>query len=437
MLKIRLSCNRLIFNMRIPILGKDGLYIDQLTDEMSHDPMSLVVLRVRSLVANVLVLPFIQCFNCFCHGYGPLSPFRHDCINNFWPLSWFFNIGIIVSVCSMNKFDLYMIWFCGRNMKYMSSFQPKRSVKRILATFPGSLQCRMSTNRPWPSSPSRPFGRRARCSRSHWQQRLLRVLPMRRALCQAPPPVTRFLKQQQQHVLTKSMCSVNLWTLSEIQTLTKKLSKMLRGSGNGWPRSHGVRGGISLTLNLLTWTVMWCFFLLELKKPNNTDYEPDTLTSFHRSINRQLEEIGYGYSLVDSKEFKLSKKVLESRRRDLKQKGLGNRPNVAHPLSKNDEEKLWETKQFGSETPQSLINTAWYFNAKLFGFRGVHESRQLMWGGFNSESWWKWGRIHRVQWKGDKNTDGELHSPSCICSQNVRKSQEAIEVSCVRIQTVP
>ena len=70
--------------------------------------------------------------------------------------------------------------------------------------------------------------------------------------------------------------------------------------------------------------------------------------------------------------------MLESRRRDLKQKGLGNRPNVAHPLSKNDEEKLLETKQFGSETPQSLINTVWYFNAKLFGFRGVHESRQLM-----------------------------------------------------------
>ena len=120
--------------------------------------------------------------------------------------------------------------------------------------------------------------------------------------------------------------------------------------------------------------------LLELKKPNNKDYEPDTLTSFYQSINRKLEDIGYGYSLVDSKELKLSKKVLESRRRDLKQKGLGNRPNVAHPLSKNDEEKLWETKQFGSETPQSLINTVWYFNAKLFGFHGVHESRQLMWG---------------------------------------------------------
>ena len=200
---------------------------------------------------------------------GKCDPFWHDFINNFWPLSWFFNIGIIgiVSVCSMNKFDLYMIWFRDRNMKYMSSFQPKRSVKWILATFPGSLQCRMSTNRPWPSSRSRPFGHRARCSRSHWQQHLLRVPRIRRALCQAPPPVTHFLKQQQQHVLTTSMCSVTLWILSEIKTLTKKLSKMWRGLGNGWPRSHGVRGGIWLTFNLLTWTVMWVVFCWSWKSP--------------------------------------------------------------------------------------------------------------------------------------------------------------------------
>lgn len=121
-------------------------------------------------------------------------------------------------------------------------------------------------------------------------------------------------------------------------------------------------------------------FLLALKKPDLSDYEPDTLTSFHRSINRKLEELGYGFSLVDCKEFKLSKKVLESKRRELKQKGLGNRKHVAEALTENDEETLWETKEFGVETPQSLINTVWYFNAKLFGFRGQQESRQLLWG---------------------------------------------------------
>ena len=140
-----------------------------------------------------------------------------------------------------------------------------RSTSRRVYFISSILQYRMSTNRPWPSSPNCPFGHRARCSWSHWQQHLLQVPLIHRALCQAPPPVTHFLKQQQHHVLKTSMCSANLWTLSEIKT--KKLRKMWRGSGNGWPRSHGVRGGISLTLNLLTWTVMWVVFCWSWKSP--------------------------------------------------------------------------------------------------------------------------------------------------------------------------
>ena len=121
-------------------------------------------------------------------------------------------------------------------------------------------------------------------------------------------------------------------------------------------------------------------FILDIRKADGSEYEPDSLTSFHRSINRKLEEFGYPYSLVDSKEFKLSKKVLESKRRELKQKGMGNRKNVAQVIDEDMEEKLWETKQLGDETAQSLQNTVWYFNAKLLGFRGVQESRQLQWG---------------------------------------------------------
>ena len=200
---------------------------------------------------------------------GKCEPFRHDCINNLWPLSWFFNIGIIaiVSVCSRNKYDLYMIWFCGRNMKYMSSSQPKRSVKRILATFPGSLQCRMSTNRPWPSSPRPPI----------WQPRTVFTEPLTAAPAagaaytsspvssSAPgdpfPETAATTRVDDEHVLREFVNS------NQIKTLTKKLSKMWRGSGNGWPRSHIVRGGISLTLNLLTWTVMWVFFCWSWKSP--------------------------------------------------------------------------------------------------------------------------------------------------------------------------
>jgi hypothetical protein len=121
-------------------------------------------------------------------------------------------------------------------------------------------------------------------------------------------------------------------------------------------------------------------FIMQLKKDKGGDYEPDSLTGFHRAINRRLEELGYGLDLVTSKEFKTSKNVLAARRRELKQAGKGNRPNKADCLTDQDEEKLWERGQLGLDTPETLFNTVWYYNTKLCGFRGSHESRQLLWG---------------------------------------------------------
>jgi hypothetical protein len=121
-------------------------------------------------------------------------------------------------------------------------------------------------------------------------------------------------------------------------------------------------------------------FLMSMKKANGELYEPETLTSYHRAIGRKLDEILYGYDLNKSVEFKTSKKVLDARKRELKQCGKGNRPNKAEPLTEADEERLWETGQMGLHTPESLFNMVWYHNTKLFGFRGSHESRQLKWG---------------------------------------------------------
>ena len=121
-------------------------------------------------------------------------------------------------------------------------------------------------------------------------------------------------------------------------------------------------------------------YLMQVKKMNGDDYEPDTLTSIHRAINRKLEEEGYKFSLIRSEEFSTSKKVLEARGRELKKAGKGNQPNKADALTENDEERLWPTGQLGFASPEQLINTVWFFNTKLLGFRGSHESRQLKWG---------------------------------------------------------
>ena len=72
------------------------------------------------------------------------------------------------------------------------------------------------------------------------------------------------------------------------------------------------------------------------------------------------------------KEFGLTKQVLATKRKVLKRCGLGNRPNK--------EEQLWASGALGDSTPPTLQNTVWYLFAKLFGWRGRDESRQLRWG---------------------------------------------------------
>ena len=121
-------------------------------------------------------------------------------------------------------------------------------------------------------------------------------------------------------------------------------------------------------------------WLMSLSKPDGSNYEPDTLTSFHRSVERYLKDKGYGYSIVSDKEFNMSKEVLQTKRKQLSSLGLGNRPNKSDVITPSDEEILWTSGQLGMHSPLALFNTVWYFNTKLFGFRGGHESRQMKWG---------------------------------------------------------
>ena len=121
-------------------------------------------------------------------------------------------------------------------------------------------------------------------------------------------------------------------------------------------------------------------WLMSLCKPDGTNYEPDTLTAFHRSIDRYLREHSYEHSIITSKEFQMSKQVLQTKRKQLSAQGLGNHPHKSEVLTLTDEDILWTSGQLGFHNPQALFNTVWFLNTKLFGFRGGHENRQLKWG---------------------------------------------------------
>ena len=80
-----------------------------------------------------------------------------------------------------------------------------------------------------------------------------------------------------------------------------------------------------------------------------------------------MSDNGYCASLVKDDCFSTSRKVLESKRKELKQQGKGNKENRAESLTEEEEELLWETKQLGGDTPRTLLQTLWFLTTKHMG----------------------------------------------------------------------
>ena len=126
-------------------------------------------------------------------------------------------------------------------------------------------------------------------------------------------------------------------------------------------------------------------WLLAIRKQDGSDYEPDSLTSFHRGIARFLKAQGYEHCILKDDKFSTSRSVLAAKRKQLKSKGLGNKPNHAEPIPDDMVETLWKKGILGMHNAISLLNTVWFLNTELLGLRGSHKNRQMMWGDFEVE----------------------------------------------------
>ena len=124
-------------------------------------------------------------------------------------------------------------------------------------------------------------------------------------------------------------------------------------------------------------------FFFTVKKRNGEEYEPNSLTSLHRSIDRHLREVGQNtIRILEDREFEGSRQALDAKRRQLKKRGKGGKPNASEPLSYSDEDKLWETCQLGGHSPRALNRTIWFMNTMHFGWRGRDEHRKACYGDF-------------------------------------------------------
>ena len=75
--------------------------------------------------------------------------------------------------------------------------------------------------------------------------------------------------------------------------------------------------------------------------------------------------------------FKLFRDALDARRKVLLGQGVGTTPKRADPVTKTDEEKLWETDTISTNTALGLSNGVYFYNCKVFGFRSKDEHVEL------------------------------------------------------------
>ena len=122
-------------------------------------------------------------------------------------------------------------------------------------------------------------------------------------------------------------------------------------------------------------------FFLNARKKNGEEYEPATVSSFQRSIQRYLSEKKYPFNILKDNEFEKSRKVLAAKRKSLvHEHGKGNKPQAAQAIDEDEEDTLFEAGEFGDSNPVALQRTVWWFLSLNFGFRARDESRKLRWG---------------------------------------------------------
>lgn len=123
-----------------------------------------------------------------------------------------------------------------------------------------------------------------------------------------------------------------------------------------------------------------CQFIISVRTKDGNEYEPTSLRSLVASFERHLKKKSYSASIINDLVFDKARKVLQSKQKQLKKQGKGNKPNASVALTSDELKTLYEKGLLGTCSPEALLNTLWLNNSLHFGLRGCKEHRDMCWG---------------------------------------------------------
>jgi hypothetical protein len=115
------------------------------------------------------------------------------------------------------------------------------------------------------------------------------------------------------------------------------------------------------------------FFFLEIRQTTKENkgkvYEPGILQTYRNGLRRYFLERpcppavdNFDIEKTSGTEFGEVSNFLALKKKDLKKKGLGNKPNAAEPVEKEDIENMWSSGAIGLSNPRSLLHLVWWTN---------------------------------------------------------------------------
>ncbi|XP_078380345.1 uncharacterized protein KIAA1958-like [Oculina patagonica] len=123
-------------------------------------------------------------------------------------------------------------------------------------------------------------------------------------------------------------------------------------------------------------------FYWEIRTAKGEEFEPSSLKTIQRGLDRYLQEKNAGFSIIRDEDFAIANKALDAKVKFLKKSGKGNKLNAAQPLSAEMIEEMWEKQILGKHDGEALTNANFLNISQHFGFRGRQEHHQLKFGDF-------------------------------------------------------
>ena len=111
-------------------------------------------------------------------------------------------------------------------------------------------------------------------------------------------------------------------------------------------------------------------FILSVRTKEGQEYEPSSLRGMVASFERHLKRKSYPVSIINDLAFEKLRKTLQSKQKQLKKQGRGNKPNASVALTEDEIKLLFDKGLLSVSSPEAILNTLWLNNSLHFGLRG-------------------------------------------------------------------